>query len=244
MSREWYRPNPDPGNVKWNSRSNVNMQESALLITLHTVAGEKEKFLDTYYSKMKHQIELGKTEAPYAYVIPAKQRKRADVAALVNVVLREGAEIQQASSAFKVGNLQVEPGDYIVRMDQPYRGIVEMYLGVQWYPPENPRPYDDTGWSIPLLHNIRTVRVDDKSILDQPMTIVKGPASFAGSITGAGSTIVVDNTTDNALMTWRIQNTGTKMSAAEQAFDLDGHHFAAGAFVVQNADRAALEPSI
>jgi hypothetical protein len=244
MSREWYRPNPDPGNVKWNSRSNVNMQESALLITLHTVAGEKEKFLDTYYSKMKHQIELGKTEAPYAYVIPAKQRKRADVAALVNVVLREGAEIQQASSAFKVGNLQVEPGDYIARMDQPYRGIVEMYLGVQWYPPENPRPYDDTGWSIPLLHNIRTVRVDDKSILDQPMTIVKGPASFAGSITGAGSTIVVDNTTDNALMTWRIQNTGTKMSAAEQAFDLDGHHFAAGAFVVQNADRAALEPSI
>ena len=34
------------------------------------------------------------------------------------------------------------------------------------------------------------------------------------------------------------------MSAAEQAFDLGGHHFAAGAFVIANANRATLESQI
>src|SRR5204863_4093564 len=175
----WYRPNPNPGDVRWNSRANVNMQQSALLITLNTVARNKEMFLDNYYAKMKHQIELGKTTAPYAYVIPANQRKKADIADLVNIIRREGVDVSVASSAFTVGSTQVAAGDYIARMDQPYRGIVEMYMGLQWYPAQNPTPYDDTGWSIPLLHNIKVTRVDDKAILDQPMTTLAANAKFA-----------------------------------------------------------------
>jgi hypothetical protein len=244
QSREWYRPNPNPGDVKWSARSNVNMQESALLIALNAVARNKQMFLGNYYAKMQHQIELGRTTAPYAYVIPAGQRKRADVADLVNIIRREGAEVSVASSAFSVGGTEVSAGDYIARMDQPYRGIIEMYLGVQWYPASNPVPYDDTGWSIPLLHNIKAIRIDDKSILDQPMTLMPSNASVTGSITGSGTTLVIDHTTDNALMTWRMQHAALKVSAAEQAFDLDGHHFTAGAFIVANADRQALDPSI
>ena len=169
QSREWYRPNPNPGDVQWGPRANINMQQSALLITLNHVAKNKESFLENYYAKMKNQINLGKTTAPYAYVIPANQRKKADIADLVNIVRREGADISVATTLFKVGDVQVNPGDYIARMDQPYRGIIEMYLGLQWYPANNPTPYDDTGWSIPLLHNIKVQRIDDKSILDQPM---------------------------------------------------------------------------
>src|SRR4051812_886279 len=36
--REWYRPFPNPGCIEWSGRSNVNMQESALLLTLNLVA--------------------------------------------------------------------------------------------------------------------------------------------------------------------------------------------------------------
>jgi hypothetical protein len=193
---------------------------------------------------MKNQVNLGKTTAPYAYVIPADQRKKADIADLVNIIRREGVDVSVASQAFKAGTTDVKAGDYVVRMDQPYRGIVEMYMGLQWYPPNNPRPYDDTGWSIPLLHNIKVARVDDKAILDQPMTTMTANAKFAGSIQGTGSTVIVDHTTDNALMTFRFANAAVKMQAAEQAFDMGGHHFVAGAFVIPNANRAALESQI
>ncbi|HYT75403.1 MAG TPA: M14 family zinc carboxypeptidase [Vicinamibacterales bacterium] len=244
QSREWYRPMPTPNDITWGPRANVNMQESALLISMNNVAKNHETFLENYYLKNKHTIERGQTKAPYAYVVPAAQRRRVEAAELMNLIRREGAEVHTAAAAFTAGNVSVAPGDYIVRLDQPYGAIVETLLGVQYYAPENPRPYDDTGWSIPLLRNLKATAIADKSILQQPMTLAAADFTVPGTITGTGPVLVVDHTTDNTLVTFRFQHAAVKMAAAEQAFDLDGHHFAPGAFVMANADRAAIEPSV
>ncbi|HEU4939124.1 MAG TPA: M14 family zinc carboxypeptidase [Vicinamibacterales bacterium] len=244
QSREWYRPNPTPPDMQWGPRNNVNMQQSALLIALNTVAKNKETFLENYYVKNKHTVERGKTQAPYAYVIPAKQRRRVEAAELMNLIRREGAEVHTANAAFTIGTTEVAPGDYIVRMDQPYNAIVETLLGVQFYAPENPRPYDDTGWAIPLVRNLKTSRIEDKSIFDKPMTLAAADFRIAGAIAGTGRILIVDHTTDNTLVTFRFQNPSVKMSAAEKEFDAAGHHFAAGAFVIADANRATLEQSI
>jgi hypothetical protein len=244
QSREWYRPNPTPPDMQWGPRNNVNMQQSALLVALNSVAKNKETFLENYYLKNKHTVERGKTQAPYAYVIPAKQRRVVEAAELMNLIRREGAEVHTATSAFTIGSTEVAPGDYIVRMDQPYNAIVETLLGVQFYAPENPRPYDDTGWAIPLVRNLKTSRVDDKAILDKPMTLATSDFKIAGTITGNGRMLIVDHTTDNTLVTFRFQNAAVKMSAAEKEFEAGGHKFGAGAFVIPDANRAALEPSI
>ena len=244
QSREWYRPNPTPPDMVWGPRNNVNLQQSALLIAMNSVAKNKETFLENYYLKNKHTIERGRTQAPYAYVIPAKQRRTVEAAELMNLIRREGAEVHTANAAFTSGNTQVAAGDYIVRMDQPYNAIVETLLGVQFYAPENPRPYDDTGWAIALVRNLKTSRVEDKAIFDKPMTLAASDFKIAGTITGTGRVFLVDHTTDNTLVTFRFQNAGVKMSAAEKEFEAGGHRFAPGAFVITDANRAALEPSI
>ena len=244
QSREWYRPNPTPNDIMWGPRANVNMQQSAILISMNNVAKNKETFLENYYLKNKHTIERGQTKAPFAYVVPAAQRRRVEAAELMNLIRREGAEVHTANAAFTVGNLQVAAGDYVVRLDQPYGAIVETLLGVQFYSPDNPRPYDDTGWSIPLLRNVKATAVADKSILTQPMTLASADIAIPGSITGSGPVVLVDNTTDNTLVTFRFTHAGVKMAAAEQPFEAAGHKFPAGSFVIANADRAALEPSI
>src|SRR4029079_18422657 len=120
QSREWYRPNPTPPDMQWGPRNNVNMQQSALLIALNTVAKNKDTFLENYYLKNKHTIERGKTQAPYAYIVPAAQRRRVEAAELMNLIRREGAEVHTANAAFTAGNVAVAAGDYIVRLDQPY----------------------------------------------------------------------------------------------------------------------------
>ena len=86
--------------------------------------------------------------------------------------------------------------------------------------------------------------IDDKAIFDKPMTLSTADFKPAGTITGTGSTIVIDHTTDNALATFRFANAAVKMAAAEQPFEMAGHKFAAGAFIIANANRAALEPQI
>jgi hypothetical protein len=244
QSREWYRPNPAPNDIMWGPRANVNMQESAILIAMNHVAKNKDTFLENYYLKNKHTVERGKTKAPYAYVIPASQRRAVEAAELMNLIRREGAEVHSANAAFTAGAVQVAAGDYIVRMDQPYSAVCETLLGVQFYAPENPRPYDDTGWSIPLLRNLKAYRIDDKAILDQPMTLAAADLRIAGAIAGTGRVLIVDHTTDNTLVTFRFQHGSVKMSAAEKEFEAGGHHFAPGAFVIVDASRAALEPSI
>ncbi len=220
------------------------MQESALLLTLNLVAKNREKFLENYYAKNKMMIEQGRTQAPYAYIVPARQRRQVEAADLMNLIRRDGAEVHTATAGFTIDGVQVAAGDYIVRLDQPYRGVVETQLGVQWYPAENPRPYDDTGWDIPVMRNLRISRIDDRSILDRPMALAAADLKVAGVITGTGRALIIDHTTDNTLVTFRFQNQRLKMAAAEEAFDLDGHHFAPGAFVIPDANRTALEPQI
>lgn len=243
-SREWYRPSPPLASIAWGPRNNTNIQESALLIALNQVAKDRSLYLENYWLKTKRSIEKGKNGPTYAWVIPASQRRRVDAADMVNALRRQGIEVDTATAAFDAGKVKLAPGDYIVRADQPYRELADMYFGVQNYPVANPRPYDDTGWTMQYMRNVRLTPVTAKAILDAPMTLLTSDAKVTGSIEGSGGTVVIDHTTDNSLMAFRFRNRDLKILAAEDDFSLDGHNFRAGALLIPNADRAKIEPSI
>jgi len=243
-SKEWFRPNPPLPYIKWGPRNNTNIQESAALFALNRVAKDRELYLENYWLKNKRSFQKGKDGPTFAWVIPAHQRRKADAADAVNELRRQGLEIQTANSAFKAGNLDVQAGDYIIRADQPYRTIADMYFSLQNYSPQNPAPYDDTGWTFQLMRNVKVVAVADKSIQTQPMTMLTSEAKAKGGVEGTGSVIVVEHTTDNNLMKFRFANVAVKMQAAEEDFELGGHKFRAGAFIIPNADRAKLEPQL
>ncbi|HWK09604.1 MAG TPA: M14 family zinc carboxypeptidase [Vicinamibacterales bacterium] len=245
-SREWFRPNPPLPSIKWGPRNNTNIQESAALFALSHVAKNRELYLENYWLKNKRAVEKGKTGPIYAWVIPAAQYRRADAAQAVNDLRAQGLEVHRATAPFKAGTIDVKAGDYIVRGDQPYRTIADMYFSVQNYAPANPRPYDDTGWTFQYMRNlaIKPVPEAGKALLDQPMTLITADVQAPGGIAGTGPVIVVEHTTDNNLMKFRFANAKVKMQAAESDFDLNGRTLRAGAFIIPNADRAALEPMI
>ena len=153
-SREWFRPNPPLPTIQWGPRNNTNIQQSAILIALNHVAKNKETYLENYWLKNKRAAEKGKTGPVYGWVIPAAQKRKADAAEAVNELRRQGLEFHTATTAFKAGTVDVKPGDYIVRGDQPYRTIADMYFSVQNYAPSNPQPYDDTGWTFQYMRNL------------------------------------------------------------------------------------------
>ncbi|MGH9173441.1 MAG: M14 family zinc carboxypeptidase, partial [Vicinamibacterales bacterium] len=128
--------------------------------------------------------------------------------------------------------------------DQPYRTLVEMYTSIQNYSLANPRPYDDTGWTMQLMRNVTFHNVTDKALLDQPMTLMAANAKPAGGIDGTGTTLVIDHTTDNSLVSLRFRHAKVEMAAAEDDFEAGGRKFRAGSFIIANADRAALEPTL
>ena len=119
------------------------------------VAKNRHLYLENYWLKNKRSVEKGKSGPVHAWVIPAGQRRKSDTAAAVNDLRRQGLEISRAASPFKAGGLDVQVGDYVVRGDQPFRTLAEMYFSVQNYPPQNPAPYDDTGWTFQLMRDLR-----------------------------------------------------------------------------------------
>jgi hypothetical protein len=243
-SKEWFRPNPPLTSIKWGARNNTNIQESAILFALNRVAKDKDLFLENYWLKNKRAVEKGKNGPVYGWVIPAGQTRKADSADAVNDLRRQGLEISRAGSSFKAGNVEVQAGDYVVRGDQPFRTLADMYFSVQNYAPQNPRPYDDTGWTFQYMRDIKIIPVNDKSLLDGQMTLITGDVKAPGGIEGSGPVVVVAATADNNIVTFRFKNADVKMSAAEDDFEAGGHKFHAGSIIIPNADSAKLGPML
>jgi hypothetical protein len=243
-SREWYRPNPPLPTIAWGPRNNTNIQESALLIAMNKVAQDRELYLENYWLKNKRAIDKGRNGPDFAWVVPAAQRRKADAADLINELRRQGIEVHTSGVAFKIGNVEVAAGDYVIRGDQPYHTLLEMYFGVQNYPVANPRPYDDTGWTMQYMRNVKLHRIADKSIFERPMTLLTSDAKASGGVAGEGNILVVEHTSDNNLMAFRFRSRDVQMQVAEDDFDLNGRTLRAGALIIPNADRAKLEPQL
>ena len=134
LSKEWYRPNPPLPFIKWGPRNNTNIQESAILFSMNHVAKNRQLYLENYWLKNKRAVEKGRNGPTYAWLIPAAQTRKADAASAVNDLRHQGLEVSRANANFKAGNLQVVAGDYIVRGDQPFRTLADMYFAIQNYP--------------------------------------------------------------------------------------------------------------
>jgi Zinc carboxypeptidase len=232
-SRTWFRPNPPLARVNWSIRNNINLQESAILFAMNYTARNKEQFLENFYLKSKRSVEKPAKEGPAAWVIPGDDPRPAECADLVNLLRLQGVETHKLDSAVEVAKQKFPAGSYVVRMDQPYSRMADMLLDTQYYNVNDPRPYDDTGWSLGALRNVKTVRVTDGAILKADMTQVNGQAKVSGKMSGSGSVYVINHNTDNTLATLRFRLKDVKIQAAEEAFQAGGRDFNIGSFVIK-----------
>jgi Zinc carboxypeptidase len=187
-------------------------------------------------------VEIHRTEKEFRIPSPAapaeagaKDDKKSDSAAKT-----EKSEKPEKPEKPEKKDTIVPAGSYVVRMDQPYSRLADMVLDTQYYNPRDPRSYDDTGWTLGALRNVKAVRVTDASILDVPMQKM-GDIVVTGGISSEGNTYLINHNTDNALATLRFRLANVPMEAAEEPFEADGIKFKAGTFVIRNADRAQLE---
>ncbi len=265
-SRAWYRPNPPLAKVTWSIRNNVNLQQSALLFALSYTAEHKQDFLSNFYLKSKRSIAKAATEGPAAWVIANDGARPALAAQLARLIQQQGAEVHRLDREFEVkeappaaprdaeaaakpeaskraalASTKLPAGSYVVRMDQPYSRMVDMLLDTQYYATTDPRPYDDTGWTLGPLRNVKTIRVTDANILKAPMSLLAGPARAGGGLTGAAAArfYLVNANAEPALATLRFRLQDVKFFAAEDALEADGKKFNPGTFLIPSEGNPA-----
>jgi hypothetical protein len=234
VERQWHRPNTPLRQTVWSIRNNVNLQQSALLIALNYMAGNKEDFLENFFLKGQRSIAKATAEGPAAYVFPIDEKRPALQARLLRLMQEHAVEVHQLTEGATVGEMEYGEGSYVIRMDQPYSRMADMLLDFQYYNPADPSPYDDVGWTLGPLFNVATDRIEDVAILNAGMELIDGmvmPPADVYEARGA-EVFLIDYAGEANLATFRFAHPDLQIQAAEESFEAGGMTFHAGSFII------------
>ena len=233
-SVEWYRPNPPRDTTLWSLRNNTNYMQTGVLTALHLTAQNRTRLLRQFRTKSENAVNNGRAEAPYAYVVPMEQERPRDAAEMLRLLQRQGIEVHRATGSAAwprysddqvVGSgpdtVAVEPGDYVIRMDQPYRNFILTLMRKQRFPEDAPRPYDDVAWTFPLMFGATAHPIADPEVLAMEVE-PSGEPAIPGEVTGAGDWWLVPPTGSAYTMAARLELAHIPIWAMEDSVAVDG----------------------
>ncbi len=169
----------------WRLGDAVAYMQTASLAVLDYAAKYRESLLYNRYAAGRDQIARGRSDPPYAYVVPQQQRDPVAAVELLRRLAFGGVRVWQLSAAVEIGGERFPAGTWIVPTDQEFAAFARQLLNVQKYPdlrqyPGGPplRPYDAAGWTLPLQMGVRVVPVTTPLASDirAAMTLL-GPAA-------------------------------------------------------------------
>jgi len=127
-------PNPWPGGW-WTLRGIVERQKVGAWALLDCIARNAETIVWNTYLKASRQTERGAAGKPAAYAISAAQHDPLTRDKLINVLLRQGIEVQRSAAGFATAaGITYPPGSFTVTLAQPKMGLIRYLLGETHYP--------------------------------------------------------------------------------------------------------------
>lgn len=162
---------PWPGGW-WRLRDIIDLDLDLTWGFLRWASERKADLLLNFWRMNRDAMERGRTEAPFAFVIPADQVDAGSAHRLARILHDGGVELHRAAASLGFGDHRVQPGAWVVRADQPFRPFVVEMLGRTEYPvvrggdDEVVRPYDVTAWRLSELLGVRVLEVNDRAALD------------------------------------------------------------------------------
>lgn len=236
-ARSWFKPNPPLSRVLWSMRNNTNLMQSGVLVAAHHVAVNRTKFMENFYLKSKRSVAKARNEGPAAYILPSDETRPGLQADLLNLLITQGVELHQATGEFDIGEETYPEGSFIIRMDQPYSRMADMLLDKQYFNVDDARPYDDVGWTLGPLYNLKTVRVEDTAILDIDMRMLDGAVMLDGGVEALSRrrpvAFLINHTADNKLATFCFNAGDLTMEAAGEDFTVEERLFNAGTLILK-----------
>jgi hypothetical protein len=237
LTREWYRPWPPDPVFRWSMRDNVNYQQTAALAILDWSARHAREMLWDFYQTGFNSWRKGVEEKPYAYIIPADQPDRLRVAHMINRLRDQQIEVGVLTEAGSVAGEDFERGDYIVKMDQPYRNFAVDVLEPQRFPDDYEQlPYDDVSWAYPVGFDVRAVRIDDERVKSIPAQLLTKDVSATASVRGHGPAYLLRDQGQEALLAARFRLASFKVEIAEKTFTHTRVSYPPGSWLISATD--------
>jgi len=209
-------PNPWPGGW-WRFRDIIEYDKS-MALTLASFAARNHELFENYtLTVAREAIEKGKTEPPFAWLVPPEQRDPRTAAEMLQIFIDSGIEVHRAEEQFVADELTYPAGTYILYCAQPFRPHLNDLM-MRQDPPEDPIPNREAGWTLPLQMGVRHVRVVNPfECAAKQMVSIPIPKGSTTGKKNAGSYVVKAGSNDDYRFMNRLYKEGIPFSIVSSA---------------------------
>jgi len=194
-------PEPWPGGW-WRLRDIVEYEKIACMSLFTLAARYHDLVASNTIKQARDAIEKGKSEPPFAWLVPPDQVDARTAAEMLSVLHATGVEVHRATQEFSADGVAYPAGTYILYCAQPYRAHLNDMMERQVYPdrssyPGGPpeQPYDIAGWTLPLQMGVRVVSVNQpfesqaeklETVTMPAGKVIEAPQATRGYVVKAG----------------------------------------------------------
>jgi len=226
----------------WRLRDIVEQKKIFSLALLDLSARFKEQFLTNTYLKAARNVKRGKTEAPFAYIIPPAQNDYLTALKMLETLQFGGVEIHQAAGKFTADGILYPKGTFVIKLAQPLRAYIKSLLE-QIYYPDNPwtreypggppkRPYDMAAFTLAEHMGVKTIEIqkgfkaDLKKIIDIPYPEGKVEKNSTNGY------LLCPKANDSFIAVNRLLKAGYDVYRLKKSMKIDGDNYSAGTIYI------------
>jgi len=232
-------PNPWRGGW-WRLSDIVRQQLIATMAVLSTVAKYRRDFLRNMYIKALRNVERGRSEPPYAFLIPREQHDYLTALKLIDILLKLGVKVYESVESVKVGIATYPAGTFVIPSSQPRRALVKKLLDRYLYPDDETtrdregkplRPYDIATDTLAEFMGVTVVGADEP--VSASLRFVR-EVPKPKPVIGEGEYYVLDpRLNDTYYVVNKVLARGGEVYRAFEPLTLDSTTLPPGAFLVR-----------
>ncbi len=235
----------------WRLGDLVEYEISSTMSIIKTASLYREDILEFRNRMCREQVELGRTEAPYYYILPKKQHDQGELVNLVNLMKEHGVDVYTLEEdMIHLGQLH-HAGDVVIPLAQAFRPFIKEVLETQVFPERHYtpggkliKPYDIASWSLPLHRHVASHEINVRNIeMEGKLSPVEGVYSLKdGAAMEAAAVVLTVNSNESFRAVFHALAKGLKVQRLENDTEVGGKTFEAGSFVMfEGSRKKALE---
>ncbi|MFC2098315.1 M14 family zinc carboxypeptidase [Bacteroidota bacterium] len=224
----------------WRLSDIIEYEKSSTYSLLKTGSKHREDILAFRNDLAVGEVNKGKTQAPYYYIMPASQHDPSELVKLVNLLKEHGVKVYETGEEMRIGNKLVEKGSIVVPLAQPFRAFIKEVLEVQEYPVRHYttggpviRPYDIASWSLPLHMGVKSWEVNKRfAELESSIKEIKGDYSLRTNSGSGPVAILPARMNDSYKAAFMGLEIGLKVARLTEDAEVNGEKIEKGSFAL------------
>ncbi len=232
----------------WRLGDIVQYELSSTWSILKTASLYREDILKFRNQMCREQVALGKSEAPYYYLMPREQHDQGELVNLVNLMQEHGIEVYTLDKQVILEGRVYQAGDVVIPLSQSFRPFIKEVMEAQEYPErhytpggELIEPYDIASWSLPLHRQVTSHEIGTRSQeLEDHLTKIEGRYDLKETGTPQADAVVLTvNSNESYRAVFKALEQGMTVKRLNEEIELGGQTFGKGSFILYKGSKSS-----